>query len=86
MLSCLLLCLGCTPTPEVRIEYVPVRVGPPANLYALTPVPVFTGRTCRQYTLYTQEVEAALAACNTDKALINKWAASLPVEESNGSE
>lgn len=86
MLSCLLLCLGCTPTPEVRIEYVTVRVGPPANLYSPTLEPVFMGRTCRDLTLYTQEVESALATCNLDKALINKWASSLPVEDVNGTE
>lgn len=74
MLLCLvLLGAGCASDPTVLTVTRVDQAFPPASLLIDTPAPRPQGVTGYALIQYSQALEAALGACNADKASLREW-------------
>ena len=82
MLMCLALCgAGCAGGPQVLTVTRSVPAIPPAPLLVWTPAPEPQGTTGSALITYSQNLEAALEACNADKATLREWAGRAAVQK-----
>ena len=64
---------GCESTQAVVTQSVPMF--PPETFLLETPVPEPNDvRTCLDLGTYAKQLQLAVLACNTDKALVREWA------------